>query len=373
MTTVCLSANTLYYPEGGGHRWVYLNWALGLLAAGCDVFWLEGVDPATSDDDVRWLVERLAADIAPYGLEDRIALWSYADDGDDYDAPAGRPMEGILDADLLLNFAYGMPDRVVQRFRHSALIDIDPGLLQLWLSRGELTVAPHDVWFTTGETVASGSSSIPDTGRMWIYTPPAVCVDAWPVHCAPDQGPYSTLTHWWDDEVFWDGESRDNSKRVSFRPYLGLPREAGIALEIACDLPEDDEDVSLLRANGWRVSSGVAVAGSASAYQQYIRASRGEFACVKPSCLWFANAWVSDRTLCYLATGRPAVVQHTGASSVLPDRSGLLRFRTPQEAAALLNEAESDYDRHSREARALVEAHFDARGVAMSVLERALP
>ena len=43
--TVCLAANTLSYPEGGGHLWVYLNWALGLRALGCRVIWLETVEP----------------------------------------------------------------------------------------------------------------------------------------------------------------------------------------------------------------------------------------------------------------------------------------------------------------------------------------
>jgi hypothetical protein len=31
---------TLGYPEGAGHLWVYLNWALSLHALGCRVIWL---------------------------------------------------------------------------------------------------------------------------------------------------------------------------------------------------------------------------------------------------------------------------------------------------------------------------------------------
>ncbi len=81
---------------------------------------------------------------------------------------------------------------------------------------------------------------------------------------------------------------------------------------------------------------------------------------------------MSDRTLCYLASGKPAVVQHTGASRILPDAEGLLRFRSIDEAAKALAAAEADYERHGRAARALVEEHFDARRVVASVLERAL-
>jgi hypothetical protein len=50
----------------------------------------------------------------------------------------------------------------------------------------------------------------------------------------------------------------------------------------------------------------------------------------------------------------------------------LFRFRTPEEAARALSAAESDYERHGRLARALVEEYFDAQKVVGRVLERAL-
>jgi hypothetical protein len=85
-----------------------------------------------------------------------------------------------------------------------------------------------------------------------------------------------------------------------------------------------------------------------------------------------ANAWISDRTLSYLASGKPAVVQHTGPSRILPDAAGLLRFRDADDAARCLAAAEADHDRHARAARALVEEHFDAVRVMAGVLEAAL-
>ena len=108
-------------------------------------------------------------------------------------------------------------------------------------------------------------------------------------------------------------------------------------------------------------------------YAAYIRSSRGEFSCAKPSCLLLENAWISDRTICYLASGKPAVVEYTGQSTHLPDAEGLFRFRNVDEAAAMLEAAESEYERHSRAARTLAEEHFDARKVVGRVLEQALP
>jgi len=373
VTSVCLAANTLYYPEGGGHRWVYLQWALGLVEAGCRVVWLENVSVDTPAADVARLVQALRADLAPFGLADAVALAPYADH--DVEFADVIALEEAAGVDLLVNLTYGMNPWAVRRFPRSALVDIDPGLLQVWMSRGEMTVAPHDLWFTTGETVVCGDGPIPSSGHRWQYVAPPVSLNAWPAVSSParaDEVPYTTVTHWWDREMIWDGRSQDNSKRVSFLEYIDLPRQASVPLELTVDVPDDDEDVALLRAHGWRVRHAAGVADSPRAYQAYITSSRGEFSCAKPSCLWLANAWVSDRTLCYLATGRPAVVQHTGPSRMLPDRAGLLRFRTPAEAAELLAAVEADYERHCREARALVECHFDARASAASVLERAL-
>ena len=85
------------------------------------------------------------------------------------------------------------------------------------------------------------------------------------------------------------------------------------------------------------------------------------------------DAWISDRTLCYLASGKPAIVQHTGESRVLPDSEGLFRFRDIDEAVGALATVEADYHRHSRLARRLVEERFDAEKVIPHLLERALP
>ena len=135
---------------------------------------------------------------------------------------------------------------------------------------------------------------------------------------------------------------------------------------------QDDEEWAALRGKGWRTRHAWDVASTPWDYQQYIQESLGEFSCTKPSCLRLRNAWISDRTLCYLASGKPAIVQHTGASRFLPDASGLFRFRTMEEAAGCLEAAMADYERHGRLARALVKEYFDAPKVVGRVLERTL-
>jgi hypothetical protein len=115
-----------------------------------------------------------------------------------------------------------------------------------------------------------------------------------------------------------------------------------------------------------------AVAATPWDYQRYIQSSFGEFSCVKPSCVRLQNAWISDRSLCYLASGKPAIVEHTGPSSFLPDDAGLLRFHDLPEAIGCVEAVQADYGKHCQLARALAEEYFDAKRVVKSVLERAL-
>jgi hypothetical protein len=371
---VCLLANALCYPTGGGHLWAYLNWALGLRALDCAVIWLEEVDPRVPAHELQANVGALEAHLERYGLGECIALCSATGAPlPQVAAEASLDLEGAAEADLLLNMRYGARPEVVGRFRRTALIDIDPGLLQTWVSAGQLSVAHHDVYFTTGETVGQPGARFPDAGLEWQYAPPCVALSWWPPRRAALGAPFTTISHWYMDE--WEqegGELYSNDKRSGFLPFLSLPPRTSEPLELALCLDGDDEERAALEERGWRVREAWEVTSTPGDYQRYIQDSRGEFSCAKPSCVRLQNAWISDRTLCYLASGKPAVVQHTGPSRFLPDSASLFRFRDVDEAVRSLETVAADYDRHCKLARALAEEYFDARKVVRTVLERAL-
>ena len=88
------------------------------------------------------------------------------------------------------------------------------------------------------------------------------------------------------------------------------------------------------------------ISRTAQSYREYIESSRGEFSVAKNVYVATRCGWFSCRSVCYLAAGRPVVVQDTGFSEQLPTGSGLLCFSTPDEAARALGQVESDYDRH---------------------------
>jgi hypothetical protein len=371
---VCLSASAIDKPRAGGHLWVYLNWALGLRALGCRVIWLETVPHSRPAKEVQADVATLRSRLEGYSLANCVALCS----------STGEPLsesavEGCLDfeaaaaeADLLLNMRYAMPAGLVKRFRRSALVDIDPGLLQVWMSSGQISVAQYDAYFTTGETVGLPGARFPDAGLKWHYTPPCVALDWWPRRVA-ECAPFTTVTHWRMRQWVKDaGEIYRNDKRTGFLPFLDLPQHTTRPLELAlCLTPNENEERAGLQQRGWRVRDAYTEISTPADYQSYIQSSLGEFSCAKPSCTRLQNAWVSDRTLCYLASGKPAIVQHTGPSRFLPDCAGLFRFRDVEEAARCLETAASDYERQCGLARALAEEHFDARKVVGRILERA--
>ena len=372
--TVLLLANTLSYPQGGGHLWAYLNWALGLRALGCEVIWLEGILPETPAHEVQAYVAALKSRLERFELAERMMLCSRTAEPLPRGAAEGcLRLEEAGEVDLFLNLAYAIPPEVAGHFRRSALVDIDPGLTQIWMNAGLLSVARHDVYFTIGETVGRPEAPFPDCGLPWFYTPPPVFLPAWPATRADSTAPYTTVTHWWGSLMEYRGESYYNGKRDGFLPFLDLPHRTTVPLElVVCLAANEDDERTMLGARGWRLRDPRAVVSTPWDYRRYIQESRGEFSCAKPSCSRLQNAWISDRTLCYLASGKPAVVQHTGPSRFLPDAEGLFRFRDPEEAVRYLSIVEQDYERHSRAAVALAGEYFNSEKVLSRLLDQAL-
>jgi hypothetical protein len=382
MPTVVISPhNVVNHPEVGGHFWVYMQYAHGLHRVGCDVYWLERFDPTGNLRRDRCIIAKLEARLARYGLGGKLVLYRPDDEEGEpcgryrYLGTAGHRAEALFrHADLLLNFNYRIDPRLLARFRRTALVDIDPGLFQFWLSTGQLTVAPHDVYFTIGETVGTPRALFPDCGLPWTHIRPPVSLDLWPYVRDSGRAPFTTVSTWWGDEWITDGRDLyENNKRVSFLQFASLPWMTSQPLELAAFFGEGDaEDCRILEANGWRIRHSLEVARTPEMYRSYLQRSRGEFSCAKPSCMKFQNAWVSDRTICYLAGGKPAVIQNTGPSSFLPDGLGLVRFSSLEQARDALETVNADYETHRRAARGIAEAYFDAVRTSEAILNVAL-
>jgi hypothetical protein len=374
-TTICLAANTLYYNKGGGHMWWHLNWALGFKANGCKVLWLEKVvvDPGSSIEELKEYVRILKLRLAEFGLTDGLVLYCSSDEKIPKDVlEECLSLDAAFNSDVFFNLRYDLPVELVQQFRRSALLDLDPGLLQIFLADGTMRLAPHHLYFTIGETVGLPSAKFPDGGVKWNYTAPCVALDWWLPQTGAESAPFTTISHWHSEE--WvageDGNYYSNDKRDGFLPFLDLPKHTTEKLELALCLNGDLEEEKLLVEKGWSVRESWEVTNTPEAYQKYIQSSKGEFSCAKPHYVRLQTAWISDRTLCYLASGKPAVVQHTGSSSFLPDDAGLFRFHHLNDAIRYFEQIAVDYQKHCVLARSVAEEYFDAKKVTANVLQK---
>jgi hypothetical protein len=384
MPTVAISPyRTLEFLEGGGHFWVYMQYIHALQRAGCDVYWVERFHRCDAGSDGA-RVERLLHRLKRHGLAGKVILCT--DSGKErgrgtqyeyFGATRSEAEDVFKSADLLLNFHYAIDPELLACFRRTALVDIDPGLLQTWMSSGQLTVAPHDMYFTTGETVGTPYARFPDAGLDWIHIRPPVCLDLWPYTYDPECEAFTTVTNWWGDWVPETVEGRqvlyDNSKRVAYLTFAELPRLTSQPLELAVHLASGDtQERRTLERSGWRIQHASEVSRTPEMYRSYIQRSRGELSCVKPSCVKLQNGWVSDRSLCYLASGKPVVMQSTGPNRYLPFGEGIFQFSTPAEAAEALATINENYLKHCRSAREIAQTYFDARRVADRILDVAL-
>jgi len=161
---------------------------------------------------------------------------------------------------------------------------------------------------------------------------------------------------------------------VAFLEFAGLPQLTPQPLELALFLrtERDMQERKNLEDGGWSIRQACEVAATPEMYQAYIQRSRGEFSCAKPSYIKLQTSWISDRTICYLASGKPVVVQHTGPSSFLPNGEGMFRFLTLQDAADALEVINASYRRQSQAARRIAETHFDSKQVVTEILTHAL-
>jgi hypothetical protein len=218
--------------------------------------------------------------------------------------------------------------------------------------------------FTFALNVQSPSCRLAETPFRWHPTVQPIALDFWPAVPCPEGAPYSAIMSWRTDSFRTIG----SDKGVHLESLIDLPAKLPrrVLLAIAGQAPSD-----LLARHGWEVTDGVKATIDVFAYRDFIQNSRAELGFAKPLYVEIRSGWFSDRTLCYLATGRPAIVCDTGISEVLPCGEGLLVFEDEQGVLEGVAEIEKDYIRHSRKAREFAEEFFASEKVVSSLLRTA--
>jgi hypothetical protein len=364
----------------GGVAWCSLMYLLGLRRLGHDVWYLEDTgecnyDPVanTLATDPAYALHTIRRTLEPHGFGDR---WCYIDHQGGHHGMADADWRrACRDTDLFLNLSGGCwfwRDEYVA-IPHSAFIDSDPAFTQMALAEG----VPWYVeffsrfgsLFTFGSNIGTPASAVPTGGLDWNHTWQPVSLDQWRPRAAWGRQRFTTVMTWRIESFPGIG----GNKEQEFGAVADIPSRVRAPMEIAINGPGEalEEARRVLAAHKWDTADAFAVSRDAESYRRYIHSSLGEFSVAKSTYVRTNSGWFSDRTECYLASGRPAVVQDTGFSRHLPTGEGLLAFTDVDSAVAGIDAVLSDRARHDAAAAELARAHFSDDVVLPPLLERA--
>lgn len=378
-TPLPVAASIAQRPGYGGHAWAFLQYVLGFRALGYEPILIDRLSAEMiADASGRPSLAARRAAIAWFehvvefaGLDGSYSL--LLDDGETIGLSRSELIRSIKAAPCLIDVMGFLDDsELLAASGKLVFLDVDPGFPQLWHELGQADLfSAHHRHVTVGANVGRPDCEIPSCGVDWIGIRPPVDLDRWPA--LPEsskvfrsigawRGPYDPIEY---------GERTLGLRAHEFRRFAGLPGRVDAEFAVALDIePADRRDAELLADNGWRLDDPRALAGSPSSYQEFVGSAGAEIAIAKNIYVATNSGWFSDRSACFLASGRPVLCQDTGLAGSLPGDEGLVAFFTLEEAVDGADRILDDWQRHSRAARDVAEAFFDSRKVLNGLLAK---
>lgn len=383
-----------------GMAWMHMQITVGLLRLGHDVYYIEATsawpyDPIrqTKVNDSEYAVPYLASVAESFGLGDR---WAYrrSYSGKEWFGLSRAKAEDLLaHADAVLNVAGATRLRTKEGLKVGRLVyfGTDPVYYEIAFAKGDRiarrTIDQHDDFVTYGENIGNPDCPIPPLPRLRSRTRQPVLLDLWQ-DGPPLKQEFTTVGNWKQTahDIEYEGEIYYWSKHHEFLKFIDLPRRTDQPIELAMGLADASvvrpgfgeiipsggvtaDERYLLESNGWKLVDSNTFTTDPWPYRDYIVASRGEFTVARDQNVRLRSGWFSERSACYLAAGRPVITQDTGFGNVLPTGEGLFAFNTMEEILAAFDAINSDYERHSRAARAIAEEYFKAETVLAKLIK----
>lgn len=398
MRPACVSARPRIVVGGflgllpaGGITWDYIQYPVGFAALGCDVFYIEDTRlwpiyqaNEAGKGDCSANVTHLGRVMADFGLSDR---WSYRDEvsGLWFGLTEPQVRDICRTADVFVNISCStyMRDEY-RRIPVRVLIDSDPMFTQIQCVTGTALaggksvlrelVDAHSHHFTFGQNVHAATCPVPKCGIQWRPTRQPICLPYWRVTDLPTRQDtaYTTVMNWSAAAPLqYDGQTW-GQKNVEFARLMTVPKDVpDVRLAVAVGQTTGDPfPCEAAKSSGWTVLDPDECVPDWRCYRHFIEQSRGELSIAKETYVKARTGWFSCRSACYLAAGRPVVTQDTGWTDYLPSGTGLLAFRTQDEAVQALKQVEADPKMHARAARQIAEEHFDSNRVLGDLLEQ---
>ena len=370
-----------------GVIWQHVHYIVGLQRLGHDVYYIEDsarlpYNPETFEvnDDYEYAAAFLDRLSREFDFPNR---WAYCARYLKKNPTAGLPLRKIRqlyrDADAILNVCG------TQEFNDDLLVsdrilyvESDPGVEQIKIDQGIKStlryLRRHRALFTFGENVGTTTFPVPTHGFNWLPTRQPVVTDLWQTrHRPPRHAVFTSIANWSTSglkDITWRGEKYLWSKSREFLRFVAAPKKASETFELATDIKDSPTRNKFLK-NDWRLVSPLQLSVDYWLYRDYIRRSKGEFTVAKDQYVRLNTGWSSDRSACYLAAGRPVIIQDTGFPGAENHQRGLLTFRSLAEIAEAVKMVNADYALHSRAARQIAREVFEAEKVLSSLLDRA--
>jgi hypothetical protein len=361
-----------------GIAWQAMHYVLGLERLGYEAWYVE--DHGANPYDPRINSVSMACDynvayvrrmMERYGLGGRWAYWDAINDV--YHGLSRDAVRRLYrESDALINLC----GATRLREEHMAcprriMIDTDPVFEQIKYATADpgarAYLDAHTHFFSYGENIGGPGWIVPLAGIPWQGTRPPVVIDEWPTDEHAPQC-FSTIATW--KNIDFAGETYVWSKHVNFLRFLDLPRRVPQCFTMAMLPPTAAIEAEVI-GKGWRLADPRPISASMENYAEFIAGSRGEFTVAKDIYVRPNSGWFSDRSVCYLAAGRPVITMKTGFSRFYPVGEGLFEYSDMAEAVAAVEAVNRDYRRHSHAARMLAAEYFGSDAVISALMAKA--
>jgi hypothetical protein len=363
-------------PYQGGATWAVLQYVLGLRQLGHDVYFVEPISaeklsPGGTNLSRSANAAYFRSVMRQFDLEPRAALLLAGTTetvGLPYDFL--RTVAGA--SECLINISGMLADpALTESIPVRVYLDLDPGFNQLWCAAEGINVGfeGHTHFVTIGQALGHADCVIPTCGRTWIATRQPVVLSEWPPADRVTHDAFTTVANWRGYGSITYNSVFYGQKAHAWRRFMALPDQSHERFLVALAIhPDETRDLLNLASHGWTLIDPADVSDTPDRYRRFVQGSKGEIGVAKSGYAAARCGWFSDRSVCYLASGRPVVAQETGFSRFLPTGEGLFAFDTTDEACAGIDAVVGDYARHSRAARAMAEEYFDASSVLPQLL-----
>jgi hypothetical protein len=376
---VIVAGYMIRYPLAG-MMMAFFHYVLGLSRLGHQVVYVEesGWPDACYDPRTGWYSNDPSAGFNAlmrladrFGLESTSVCYVDRESGEASGMSLGDLRGHLESADLLLNIGgtCSLPEFGLCNRR--ALIDMDPVFTQAGRFGGR-DLSEYHAHFSYGANIGFSECSVPDAGLHWRPTVPPVVPELWSDHTdqPAESAAFTTICNWNAYGAIEYAGEHYGQKDEEFIRLGDMPRRSPQSLELAL-AGADAAMQATLRDWGWKLRDAAEVTIDFDAYANYIFQSRGEFSAAKHAYVQTQSGWFSDRSVCYLASGRPVVLQDTGIGRWLPASPAVLTFSTAQQALECLESMRSDYGLRCRSARDLANDFFGSEVVLPKLLEAA--